>query len=1078
MSAIRAKVIIIFQCAATVTSLLGLYMLLCSLFGATPHLLNTGMGFLLGGLGVLSIKNKPVIACLLGIVVALMGAMTLLAIVLQPYTELTALFLNRMDCGPNTALAFMLLGLFIILHATLRPSEHTAFSQLLLSITLLIIALLALMGYLIQLPIGYTWDDNHPMSLLTAMGFFCISLSTLYANSEMIERTQIKMQYVMPILIFIIGSLLFFMTWQALKEEAHNNIKKSMAQTASNVSSNIKKNISNRIKNLSIIAHSWTKKNGLTEKKWREDASFIMDNIQGFQAIEWIDSSNHIKWIQPLKGNEKAKGFNIAFEKNRRAALDLAKNSRQATLSNPVDLVQGGKGLLAFVPLFKHNEFNGFILGIFKTKELFNAILPHDILSNYQIVIKIHQDTVFDTLKNDTPRYWQYHTTFSLKNSHWVLSVHPLPHQIETYSTYLPILSLLLGILFTIALSFACYFLLIFRRNEKNTLAQKKRLKFIYDISTHASYENSYEALTQQCITLICQTLNWPIGHAYHLNPDKNLLEPMDIWHIEYADRTKLFKQLTDNTTFKLGIGLPGRVWETKRPAWIEDVYKDSNFTRANSSNNLGVHSAIGVPVLINNQVTAVFEFFNHETIIEDTDFIKTLEVISEQLSSVFEKKSNEEKLETLAHIDPITQLSNRGFFIELLEHALSKAKITQSKLALLHIDLDGFKRHNDAFGHEFGDKILKHTADQLKSIIHESDFIARIGADEFIILLEDLTDHKAAETLSKQIIKAFNKRLDIDGTEIIVTVSIGIVTYPLSGDSVSTLIQHADMALNSAKSDGKNKYRHYSDALNKENKRQYNIEKQLQNALANDEFHMVYQPQIESATGKLLGFESLIRWENPELGSISPMKFIPIAEEAGLIRNIGEWTLTTACQQFLSWEKSLGRPLAITMSINASALQLAEEYTDTMINTIIETTLNPKNIVIEITETTLMSNIDSATHALNKLHQLGVAIAIDDFGTGYSSLNYLKTLPINTLKIDKSFVCDITLNTNDASIVLAMIQLARALDLHVVAEGVETQSQFDCLKQQGCDCIQGYYFSNPLSANDALTFIKNHSSP
>lgn len=433
--------------------------------------------------------------------------------------------------------------------------------------------------------------------------------------------------------------------------------------------------------------------------------------------------------------------------------------------------------------------------------------------------------------------------------------------------------------------------------------------------------------------------------------------------------------------------------------------------------------------------------------------------------------KHSIEHREYLVHYDPLTKLPNRTLFKDRLSVALSRAKRQDRLMAVLFVDVDNFKRINDSLGHSAGDTVLQHIAERLKSTMRDSDTTARYAGDEFALLVEDLTDRNGAGALAKRICEALQTPVVIDGQEVVATPSIGISLCPLDGSSPETLIRGADMAMYQAKREGGNSYRFYSEEMNVRASERMSLERRLRRAVENGDLSLHYQPKVSFTTGEILGAEALLRWHDPVEGLIPPAKFIPIAEEAGLIAPIGEWVLRTACMDNKMLQAGGGFDHVIAVNVSGRQFQAGG------LKKIIEDTLQasgmaPHCLELEITESTMLSQKDQAATVLRQLNDMGVRLAIDDFGTGYSSLAYLKRFPVHALKIDRSFVMEITSNHEDVAIVNAVIAMARALNLEVVAEGVETAEQFTLLRLLKCDAYQGYYRSKPVPRDLYLNLL------
>ncbi|WP_016948881.1 bifunctional diguanylate cyclase/phosphodiesterase [Anabaena sp. PCC 7108] len=423
---------------------------------------------------------------------------------------------------------------------------------------------------------------------------------------------------------------------------------------------------------------------------------------------------------------------------------------------------------------------------------------------------------------------------------------------------------------------------------------------------------------------------------------------------------------------------------------------------------------------------------------------------------------------------DSLTNLPNRKLFKKILIATLAKVH-KNSKLAVCFLDLDRFKKINETLGYALGDKLLQMVAQRLNECLREGDIVARWGGDEFTILLPEISDIKDVNLIQEQIFSAFKQGFKIENHHFNITPSIGIAIYPLHGEDAETLIKNADAALYCVQSQGRNNYGLYQTSINSQASELFMLENSLYNALERQELQVYYQPQINSSTGEITKMEALLRWQHPEIGLISPANFIPIAEETGLILPISEWVLKTACLQTKVWQSDLNLP-SLSIAVNLSTRQFQQPNLVAMIQQILsETKLKTKYLELELTETAAMQDVELTKQILSELGDIGITISIDDFGTGYSSLSYLQDFPIHSLKIDRSFVCNLTNSNSDSAIITAIIALANELNLAVVAEGVETEEQFELLRLLNCEVMQGYLFSYPLSAEDATSMLKEY---
>jgi len=453
-------------------------------------------------------------------------------------------------------------------------------------------------------------------------------------------------------------------------------------------------------------------------------------------------------------------------------------------------------------------------------------------------------------------------------------------------------------------------------------------------------------------------------------------------------------------------------------------------------------------------------------------------------VQDITERKKASEKIRRLAFYDPLTDLPNRILFSNGLASAIKIAARTSQQLAILSIDIDRFKTINDTLGHTIGDLLLKTLSERLSLCLQESGMaallgdyeetnLARLGGDEFVVLMHDVRDESAPSRVAKRLQRVISQPSTLEGHEITVTPSIGIAMYPRDGEDTETLIKHADVAMSRAKQRGKNNFQFFINSMNARALDRLKMEGSLRRALETDELILHYQPQVSTSEKRMIGAEALVRWNHPERGLVSPGEFIPLAEETGLILPLGEWVLRKACEQIVAWQKA-GLPEFI-VSVNLSGLQFHQpNLSESVIDTLNTLGVPASRLELELTESTLMANLDETLKTLEKLKQMGFRIALDDFGTGYSSLSYLKRFPLDTLKVDRSFIKDVTSNPQDASIVTAIIQMARGMDLNVVAEGVETQEQWAFIREQADCIVQGYLISRPIPPDELAIFCKH----
>ncbi|WUR15002.1 EAL domain-containing protein [[Empedobacter] haloabium] len=456
----------------------------------------------------------------------------------------------------------------------------------------------------------------------------------------------------------------------------------------------------------------------------------------------------------------------------------------------------------------------------------------------------------------------------------------------------------------------------------------------------------------------------------------------------------------------------------------------------------------------------------------------------------ISERKRTEEQIRRLAYCDSLTGIPNRQAFLETLERELVRSRQGGRKFAILFMDLDSFKRINDTLGHDVGDLLLKVVSERLHDTIRPSDMVAhndstehkrgsnlaRLGGDEFTILIPDLDNVQDALTVAHRVKDAMRRPFNLEGHEIFVTASIGISLYPEDGEDGTSLLKYADTAMYHAKNCGKNNAKLYSSALTTQIMSHVKLEVGLRRALQHNELYLQYQPQIDVKSAQIVGVEALVRWRHPEHGIIPPNDFIPLAEETGLIVPIGEWVLRTACLQARAWQQECRRPVRV--AVNLSARQFKDEnLAQTVLAVLHDTGLDPRLLELELTEGTLMDDARATLTTLEQLRAIGIWLSIDDFGTGYSSMNYLKRFDVRALKIDKSFICGLPQDSENAAITRAIIAMAHGLKMAVVAEGVETDEQLALLEQYGCDMAQGYLLGRPQSI-DAIAQMLAGAQP
>lgn len=633
---------------------------------------------------------------------------------------------------------------------------------------------------------------------------------------------------------------------------------------------------------------------------------------------------------------------------------------------------------------------------------------------------------------------------------------------------------------------------------------KQQQLQLLEQIAVAANQSTSVEDALQFALTAICSSTGWPLGHAYLvLSADgSKSLHSTNVWHGAGSKPAQAFVRATEAMDFEPGIGLPGRVMNTRAPAWVTDVAQDSNFPRAWTAREANVKSSLAFPVLVGNEVAAVLEFFAKETISPNNVLLRLMSQIGTQLGRVVERKRAEDELIHDASHDPLTKLPNRALFGELLTRAVARSKRNpDARFAVLFIDLDRFKVVNDSLGHHAGDHLLVQVAARLSASLRRSDLVsrgsapssfsaafapadscdtlARLGGDEFTVLLDDLSDLNDAVTIADRIQEVLAEPFLLEKQEIYVSASIGIASSTTGYTSADAVLRDADLAMYRAKALGKARYEIYDRTMHMAAVNRLALETSLRQGLKNNEFVLHYQPIVALSNEEIIGFEALVRWQKSSSELIYPGDFMDIAEDTGLILFLGMWVLREACCTMRRWHEEFPRERPLTISVNVSARQFAQPDLVQQVGQILqETGINPHTVRLEITESVSMGDAERTVNVLSELKKLGVQFSIDDFGTGYSSFSYLHRFPLDTLKIDRSFITRMAESSENFEIVETIMNLARNLGMQVVAEGTETETHVKQLKSLGCDFGQGYFFFKPQTAGDVRGLLQANLKP
>jgi diguanylate cyclase (GGDEF)-like protein/PAS domain S-box-containing protein len=583
---------------------------------------------------------------------------------------------------------------------------------------------------------------------------------------------------------------------------------------------------------------------------------------------------------------------------------------------------------------------------------------------------------------------------------------------------------------------------------------------------------DSAAAALKEVIRSTCETQGWECGRYFGRDDTGDVLVMREFWHVPNA-ALETFIEQSREITYGPGAGLIGEVWQSGSPLWVTDIGKDSRLQKG-IARQAGMHGTFIFPVVSEGKAIGVLSFHSGKVREPDERLLQAVGVIGSQIGQFLQRKLAEERIQYLATHDGLTGLPNRVMFGQLLNLAIQTARRYDRSFAVMFIDLDRFKFVNDTLGHEAGDKLLQEISGRFKEILRASDVVARLGGDEFVILVQEVSGRDPVTAVARKLISAALKPVVVFGQECRVTASIGICLYPGDAEDEQTLMKNADIAMYHAKEEGKNNFQFYSRDIKQQSIERLTLETSLRRALERSEFSLHYQAKLDFKSGRINGVEALLRWRHPDLGLVSPGTFIPIAEETGLIVAIGTWVLKEVCAQNVAWQRE-GLP-PVCASVNLSARQFNDEHFLGDVAAALEQSgMKPELLELELTEGMVMQNPEQAAKRLSALKRLGVRVAIDDFGVGYSSLAQIRRFPIDTLKVDRSFIRDLAENAEDRAITEAIIAMGKTLSLTVVAEGVETKEQESFLRSHACDEMQGYYFSRPVPHDQFASFLRGH---
>jgi diguanylate cyclase (GGDEF)-like protein len=631
----------------------------------------------------------------------------------------------------------------------------------------------------------------------------------------------------------------------------------------------------------------------------------------------------------------------------------------------------------------------------------------------------------------------------------------------------------------------------IAERGLRDLFQRQQEIALLESIAVAANEADGVNDAMQRALDVVCRYANWPLGHLWLIaeRQGQRRFDSTSIWHDslsrECAGPVRELRALTEASEFALGAGLPGQVVASGAPVWVDvgaatqdDLPRIAEIVRA------GFASLFAFPVMIGAEVVAVLEFFSPERQAPAESMLRLMAQIGTQLGRVIERRRAEDKLVHDALHDPLTQLGNRKLFLDRLQHLLLRAqRAPDSHFAVLFVDLDRFKSINDGLGHQSGDQLIIGTAGRLSSCLRQTDLVvrdaaladehlvARLGGDEFVILLDRIGSAERAIVVAERIMKVLAEPFEMAGQRVFVTASVGIALSASGYADVEDILRDADIAMYHAKQTGRARWVMFDQTMQLAAVRRLQLEADLRDAMPRDQLFLQYQPIVSPRDGRVSGFEALLRWKHPVHGLVPPNEFIPVAEEIGLIEPIGAWVLEQAARQLSVWQKS--HDMRLDMSVNVSAVQFTSgDLLDVVRRVLQETGIAPASLKLELTESAVMADAEHALTIFAQLKALGVRVSLDDFGTGYSSLSYLRRLPIDTLKIDRSFVSQLDRFDDKRQIVEVVMMLAKALELDVVAEGVETDAEMQLVRDMGSDFVQGYFYYKPLNADAAESVL------
>jgi diguanylate cyclase (GGDEF)-like protein/PAS domain S-box-containing protein len=757
----------------------------------------------------------------------------------------------------------------------------------------------------------------------------------------------------------------------------------------------------------------------LVPESFQTRASRYINDHPGLINITWADSQFVIRHTAPYKENRQVIGLTLSLPEPKRAS-HLAYNTHRPVYTKPFTVIQGHPAFELYVPIFNDGQFLGTLGGVYVINQLLEGLVSDSVSEQYKVEFL---DTAGKLIHSSSPNRTPVHLTINMPISDLQQELWLRISAYDQDPKHSMQLLLLLAMLLATGIAFSLW------QQYRESCKHWKTGESLWESQQH------FRAIAEASPMAIIITHPWHGLILYANAQAHKLLKPVSPslvgnniqqYYSDYKVRQKFLA------------------------AMKQDGHVDNFEFRIKKGDN-----------------TEFWASISSQKVHYDQDI-----AIITSISDLTERKRYEDQLFQQANFDSLTGLPNRGLAFDRLQYALTRARRDNFKVALIMLDLDHFKKVNDSLGHNAGDLLLKEIAHRMTTCVRRSDTVARIGGDEFTLILPELANAMEAELITRKIIKACTTPLFINGHEVLLSASLGVAIFPEDGDNQDILLKNADTAMYTCKKEGRNNFRFYTNKMNEQAQIKLKMELELRRALEHNEFSLHYQPLIATDSWRVEGVEALLRWHNPLLGQVSPATFIPLAESIGIINELGQWVLDTACCQIKQWRNLKGMPQYVAVNVSGNQLR-QNDLAQIVARALAKFDLPPAALELEITESILLENTENNRKTLQRIHAMGVRLAIDDFGTGYSSLSYLRRFPFDTLKIDRSFIKDVPEEEDAAKLVSAIISMADVLGLKIVAEGVENQQQLDFISARNCHLTQGFFLAKPMPGEKMADFIR-----